>query len=171
MVLEHQPAYNSQRAAIRSIAAKLGCTSATLRSWVRQGERDAVKRSGLTTGERRRLKHLKRFRSPRRPARDTRPAARPRRDSLDGPLHSLWSTRFLGANLRATLMERRSTGQEGTEVWLVMDECRGRVISGVHPPNIGIRWQVAPRVRPSYLSVSCSRKNWSLLLVHSGRQA
>jgi transposase len=38
MVLEHQGEYGSQWAAIGSIAAKLGCTSETLRNWVRQAE-------------------------------------------------------------------------------------------------------------------------------------
>ena len=42
----------SQWAAIRSIAEKLGCTAETLRRWVRQAERDAGQRPGLTTDER-----------------------------------------------------------------------------------------------------------------------
>ena len=40
MVLEHQGEHGSQWAAIGSIAAKIGCTAETLRSWVRQAERD-----------------------------------------------------------------------------------------------------------------------------------
>src|SRR5438445_297106 len=50
----------SQWAAIASIAAKLGCTTETLRRWVRQAERDAGQRAGLTTDERQRLKELER---------------------------------------------------------------------------------------------------------------
>ena len=50
----------SQWAAIRSIAAKLGCAAETLRSWVRQAERDQGKRPGLTSDERQRLKDLER---------------------------------------------------------------------------------------------------------------
>jgi transposase len=38
----------------------LGCTSEALRRWVRQAERDAGKRPGLTTDERQRLKQLER---------------------------------------------------------------------------------------------------------------
>ena len=38
----------------------MGCTAETLRSWVRQAERDAGKRAGLTTSERERLKELER---------------------------------------------------------------------------------------------------------------
>lgn len=44
--------------AIVSVAAKIGCTAETLRRWVRQAERDAGKREGLTTDERARLKAL-----------------------------------------------------------------------------------------------------------------
>lgn len=40
MVLEHAGDYPSQWAAIGSIAARIGCTGETLRSWVRQAERD-----------------------------------------------------------------------------------------------------------------------------------
>jgi transposase len=60
MVREHGAEHASQWAAIKSIAAKLGCTSETLRRWVRQAERDAGQRPGLTTDERQRLKELER---------------------------------------------------------------------------------------------------------------
>ena len=56
MVLEHQSEYESQWAAMESIAAKIGCTTETLRKWVRQAERDQGLRPGLTTDERERLK-------------------------------------------------------------------------------------------------------------------
>ena len=55
-----RPEHPSQWAAIASIAAKLGCTTETLRRWVRQAERDAGQRAGLTTDERQRLKELER---------------------------------------------------------------------------------------------------------------
>jgi len=60
LVFEHQGEYESQWAAIGSIAAKIGCSAETLRKWVRQAERDSGKRSGLTTEERERLKDLDR---------------------------------------------------------------------------------------------------------------
>ena len=60
MVFEHKGEYESEWAAMGSIAAKLGCTTETLRKWVRQAERDAGKREGLTTSERQRLKELER---------------------------------------------------------------------------------------------------------------
>lgn len=44
---------------IVSVAGKIGCTTETLGRWVRQAERDAGKREGLTTNERDRLKTLK----------------------------------------------------------------------------------------------------------------
>ena len=58
--MEHEAAHDSQWAAISSIAEKIGCTAETLRSWVRQAERDAGHRPGLTTEERTRLKQLER---------------------------------------------------------------------------------------------------------------
>jgi transposase len=58
LVREQEGEYESQWAAIRSVAEKIGCTAETLRSWVRQAERDAGKREGLTTSERERLKQL-----------------------------------------------------------------------------------------------------------------
>ena len=43
-----------------SIAGKLGCTTETLRRWVRQAERDTGHRAGVTTDERQRLEDLER---------------------------------------------------------------------------------------------------------------
>ncbi len=60
MVQQHRAEYASQWATIESIAGKLGCTAETLRTWVRQAERDAGQRAGLTTDERHRLKELER---------------------------------------------------------------------------------------------------------------
>jgi len=60
LVLEHEGEYNSQWAAIQSIAEKIGCSAETLRNWVRQAERDGGRRPGLTTEERARLKELER---------------------------------------------------------------------------------------------------------------
>ena len=60
MVLDHYGEYESQWAAINSIAAKVGCTGETLRKWVRQAERDLGIRDGMTSSERDRLKELER---------------------------------------------------------------------------------------------------------------
>jgi transposase-like protein len=60
MVFDHAGEYPSQWAAIRSIADKLGCNTEALRRWVRQAERDAGQRPGLTTSERDELKRLQR---------------------------------------------------------------------------------------------------------------
>ncbi len=60
MVVEHESEHDSQWAAIRSIASKIGCTAETLRKWVRQTERDEGRRPGLTTDEKKRLKELER---------------------------------------------------------------------------------------------------------------
>src|SRR2546425_12358709 len=60
MVFEHAPDYPSQWVTIRSVAEKLGCSVEALRRWVRQAERDAGQRPGLTTDERAELKRLQR---------------------------------------------------------------------------------------------------------------
>jgi transposase len=60
LVFEHQQEHPSQWATIRSVAEKIGCPVEVLRRWVRQAERDAGERPGLTTDERAELKRLKR---------------------------------------------------------------------------------------------------------------
>ena len=60
MVFEHQGEYESQWAALSSIASKIGCTAETLRKWVRRAERDQGLRTGLTSDESDRLKALER---------------------------------------------------------------------------------------------------------------
>jgi transposase len=60
MVFDHAHEHPSQWATIRSVAEKLGCTTEALRRWVRQAERDAGRRPGLTSDERARLKQLER---------------------------------------------------------------------------------------------------------------
>jgi transposase len=59
-VFEHQAEYESQWAAIVSIAAKLGMTSETLRKWVRQAEIDGGARAGVSSAEAERVKELER---------------------------------------------------------------------------------------------------------------
>lgn len=68
MVIEHAGAHESQWAAVTAIAEKIGCSAETLRKWVRQAERDAGTRPGLTTEERERLKQLERENVERRRA-------------------------------------------------------------------------------------------------------
>jgi transposase len=60
LVFEHESEYGSQWSAIGSIAGKIGCTPETLRRWVRRAETDAVRREGMTTSDRERLKQLER---------------------------------------------------------------------------------------------------------------
>ena len=47
MGFEHQADYDSQWAAMNSIAAKIGCTAETLRKWARRAARDQGLRQGL----------------------------------------------------------------------------------------------------------------------------
>jgi transposase len=60
MVLEYQCEHDTQYGAIRSSAAKIGCSGETLRNWVRQAERDGSVRAGPTTDERERIEALER---------------------------------------------------------------------------------------------------------------
>ena len=45
---EHRPEYPSEVAALRALAAKLGCSPDSLRVWARQAQRDGGERSGPT---------------------------------------------------------------------------------------------------------------------------
>jgi len=58
IVLESREQYESQWAAIQSIAGKIGCTAETLQRWVRQHERDTGQRPGTSTAEQQRVKEL-----------------------------------------------------------------------------------------------------------------
>ena len=60
MVHDHESDYSSQWAAIQSISQKIGCSSETLRNWVRRSERDSGQRVGVTTDQQARLKELER---------------------------------------------------------------------------------------------------------------
>ena len=60
LLREHEAEYESQWKAMNSIASKIGCTTETLRKWVRQTEIDKGGRNGLTTSERARMKELER---------------------------------------------------------------------------------------------------------------
>jgi transposase len=60
MVLEHRGESGSQWKVIASIAAKFDCSSETLRTWVRQAERDQGLHSGATTQEQDRVRELER---------------------------------------------------------------------------------------------------------------
>jgi transposase-like protein len=58
MVREQTHEHGSEWAAMRSVAAKVGCTAETLRQWVRKSERDRGERGVLTSEDRARLKAL-----------------------------------------------------------------------------------------------------------------
>src|SRR6266851_5082697 len=60
LLLEHRREYDSEWAAIRSIAEKVGVHKETLRIWVRRAQVDAGLRPGLTSEEREQLKQLQR---------------------------------------------------------------------------------------------------------------
>lgn len=60
MVFDHVGEYDSQWAAIRSVAGKIGCSAETLRNWVRQAERDEGRRPGPTSAELEELRKLRR---------------------------------------------------------------------------------------------------------------
>ena len=60
LVQEHRAGCETQWAAIRSIAERIGCFAESLRGWIRRSARHASLRPGLTTDERERLKRLER---------------------------------------------------------------------------------------------------------------
>jgi transposase len=61
LVTEHRGEYETEYAAIRSIATKLGISTAeTLRKWVRQAEVDAGQRPGVSSEESAEIRRLKR---------------------------------------------------------------------------------------------------------------
>ena len=60
LVREHEAEHVSLAAAIRSVAAKIGCSAETLRLWVRQAGRDGGRQRGADIEERERIKALER---------------------------------------------------------------------------------------------------------------
>lgn len=60
LVLEHRGDHRSEWAAICSVAEKFGCSSETLRLWVRRAERDQGLRPGLTSDQLAELRELRR---------------------------------------------------------------------------------------------------------------
>lgn len=60
LVFEQQDDYESQWAAIVSVAEKIGCTSETLRKWVRAAERQQIPEQRALDAERERVKALER---------------------------------------------------------------------------------------------------------------
>ena len=60
LVLTGEHEHQSRWSAIKSIAAKFGCTPETLRAWVKQSEIDSGAQPGTTTDDARRMKELER---------------------------------------------------------------------------------------------------------------
>ena len=101
MVEEHREAHASEWAVLQSVAPKLGCTAETLRKWVRQVQRDAGHRPGLTTSERERLKELEREVRELKRANEILRSSTAGGRSHDGPVHRRPSRRVRGrADLR-----------------------------------------------------------------------
>jgi transposase len=72
MVVEVRPNYETEYAAIKAVAAKLGVgTAETLRKWVRQAQVDAGERPGVSTEESAELRRLRRENAELRRANET----------------------------------------------------------------------------------------------------
>ena len=59
LVREHRDDYDSEWAAMKAIAGRLGMNTETLRKWVRQAEIDAGEVVGVSTEENRELRELR----------------------------------------------------------------------------------------------------------------
>jgi putative transposase len=60
LAMEHRDEYQSEAAALTTIASKLGCSPDSLRVWMRQVQRDGGERPGPTSAEIARIKELER---------------------------------------------------------------------------------------------------------------
>lgn len=60
LVLTTEHEHSSRWAATQSVAAKIGCTPETLRTWINRIEVDSGTRSGVTSDQARRMKELER---------------------------------------------------------------------------------------------------------------
>lgn len=60
LVVEHRGEYETEWAAITSIAEKFGCSIEALRKWVRQAEVDEGARPGTSSADAERIKELER---------------------------------------------------------------------------------------------------------------
>lgn len=60
MVLDHEAEHSSRWAAVSSIAAKIGCSPATLHEWMKKTEVDSCKRAGLPSDVAEKMKALER---------------------------------------------------------------------------------------------------------------
>ena len=60
LVFEHVGDYQTEWAAIKGIAGRLGMSAETLRRWVRQAEIDAGEAAGVSSEEKRELRELRR---------------------------------------------------------------------------------------------------------------
>ena len=60
LVREHRDDYDSEWAAMKTIAGRLGMNAETLRKWVRQAEIDAGEAAGMSSDDKRELRELRR---------------------------------------------------------------------------------------------------------------
>ena len=117
MVFEHQGEFDSQFAAIKSIAPKIRCGPDTLRAWVRRAETTAV---DVTTAEPDRIKALERENRQLRQANEILKKVSvgsigQRNGSFEGISRRLEAKRFSGLrrqpNLAVTLARIHPTGR------------------------------------------------------------
>ena len=137
LVIEHRGEYQTEYAAIRSIAARLGiATPETLRQWVRQSEVDSGQRPGATSEESAEIRRLRaEVKELRRANEILRAASAFFAAELDRPL--MPSARAVrDAQLRVQI----------TRVWRRTGRSTGRTRSGWSSTARASRW---PGARPS----------------------
>ena len=90
--MEHRDDYQSEAAALRAIAGKLGCSPDSLRVWMRQIQRDVGERPGPTRAEIARIKELERENRELRQANEILRKGEPVKAPL---VQAHWRTRIL----------------------------------------------------------------------------
>ena len=92
LAMEHRDDYQSEAAALTAVSGKLGCSPDSLRTWVRQVQRDGGERPEPTSEEKARIKELERENRELRQANEILRKGEPVKAPL---VQAHWRTRIL----------------------------------------------------------------------------